>query len=461
MKLGLGQSLVNTRLPIVSALSSFANQYSMDFDGVNDRMTVLNSQTIGRTQNISISVWMKLDASGRQLIVGNYTSSNYGVGFHEIAGDIMIFQLGDVTNDSYFNSRVASFSTYAPTGTWNHWLGTWDGTDSKIYINGVLRNTWTPPSPLTIQWYGPSGNFLIGTFSTSYNPNGRIDELGLFDTAVPIGDVWDGSGKPIDITGVTGLTNNWRMGDDATFDGTNWTVPDVVGSSIGTTKNMDISDRVEDVPPTFNFKSLAFDGVNDYVGLATNLPLGTTSVSFWMKSTDLVNGGVSTGLGALNFIGATRRPLIFLGPGNYKYFPEQLSKFDDNWHHWFILIAGADRYDINNCRLFVDGAEIGAGTVGNTSGFPNPWTSSLIGKGYYGALFCHVDEFAVWQSDETSNISTLSTSPIVDISSLSPIGWWRMGDDDTYPTITDIGSGSSNGTMINMDASDIVTDVPT
>jgi len=246
MKLGLGQTLVSTRL--LPTADSFANQYSMDFDGVNDRMTVLNDQTIGRTQNISISMWMKQDTNARQLIVGNYTSSNYGVGFHIATGDIMIFQLGDVTNDSYFNSRVASISTHAPTGTWNHWLGTWDGTDSKIYINGVLRNTWTPPSPLTIQWYGPSGNFLIGTFSTSYNPNGKIDELGLFDTAVPIGDVWDGSGKPIDITGVTGLTNNWRMGDDATFDGTNWTVPDVVGSSTGTTANMDISDRVADVP---------------------------------------------------------------------------------------------------------------------------------------------------------------------------------------------------------------------
>ena len=156
-----------------------------------------------------------------------------------------------------------------------------------------------------------------------------------------------------------------------------------------------------------NQYSMDFDGVNDYVELATNLPLGVTSVSLWMKSTDLVTGGVSTGLGALNFIGGTRRPLIFLGPGNYKYFPEQLSKFDGNWHHWFILIAGADRFDIHDCRLFVDGAEIGAGTSGNTSGFPNPWTSSLIGKGYYGALSCYVDEFAVWQSDQTANVTDI------------------------------------------------------
>ena len=38
------------------------------------------------------------------------------------------------------------------------------------------------------------------------------------------------------------------MGDGATFDGTNWTIPDIVGSKTGTTTNMDISDRVTDVP---------------------------------------------------------------------------------------------------------------------------------------------------------------------------------------------------------------------
>mgnify|MGYP003644441256 CR=1 FL=1 len=240
-------------LPSNENKDNYSN-YSLDFDGVNDRMNVLYPQIIGRTQTISISVWMKLGtsgATGKQLIVGNYASSNLGVGFHEIAGDVMIFQVGDGTNDSYFNSRVASFSTHAPTDTWNHWLGTWDGTDSKIYINGVLRNTWTPSSPLTIQWSTTASQFLIGAYS-QHHPNGRIDELGLFDSGVSIGDVWDGSGKPIDITGVTGLTNNWRIGEDATFDGTNWTIPDIKGLATGTTSNMDISDRVGDAPGSAN-----------------------------------------------------------------------------------------------------------------------------------------------------------------------------------------------------------------
>ena len=45
-------------------------------------------------------------------------------------------------------------------------------------------------------------------------------------------------------------------------------------------------------------------------------------------------------------------------------------------------------------------------------------------------------------------------------SSSDVVGWWRMGDDDTLPTITDNSNNSNDGTTYNMAASDISTDVP-
>ena len=59
-----------------------------------------------------------------------------------------------------------------------------------------------------------------------------------------------------------------------------------------------------------------------------------------------------------------------------------------------------------------------------------------------------------------TEIVTLSTAPTVNLTDLNPIAWYRMGDGDTYPTITDNGSGGNDGTMTNMDAGDIVSDVP-
>jgi hypothetical protein len=75
---------------------------------------------------------------------------------------------------------------------------------------------------------------------------------------------------------------------------------------------------------------------------------------------------------------------------------------------------------------------------------------------------CKVDEMAIWNSDQSSNISNIYNSgSTFNLSGLTapPIHWWRMGDGDTYPTIQD-NVGSAHFVMYNMTAADIVTDSP-
>jgi hypothetical protein len=72
-----------------------------------------------------------------------------------------------------------------------------------------------------------------------------------------------------------------------------------------------------------------------------------------------------------------------------------------------------------------------------------------------------IDEVATFDRVVTpSEIATLSTSPTVDLSSLSPYAWYRNGDGDTYPTLTDNGSGGNDATMVNMSSEDIVEITP-
>ena len=52
----------------------------------------------------------------------------------------------------------------------------------------------------------------------------------------------------------------------------------------------------------------------------------------------------------------------------------------------------------------------------------------------------------------SGDIATVYNSGVPgDIASLSPVSWWRMGDNDggTGTTVTDQGSGSNNGTLTN------------
>ena len=40
------------------------------------------------------------------------------------------------------------------------------------------------------------------------------------------------------------------------------------------------------------------------------------------------------------------------------------------------------------------------------------------------------------------------------------VGWWKMGDGDTYPILQDSSVNSNNGTMVNMSNSNIQKDAP-
>ena len=88
-----------------------------------------------------------------------------------------------------------------------------------------------------------------------------------------------------------------------------------------------------------------------------------------------------------------------------------------------------------------------------------------IGASTSGGVYSNgaIDEVAIFSTElSASDVTSIYNSGVPnDLSSLSPISWWRMGDGDTFPTLTDNGSGGNNGTMTNMTSGNIITDVPT
>tara|TARA_R110001592_G_scaffold6623_1_gene35738 strand:- start:1 stop:723 length:723 start_codon:yes stop_codon:yes gene_type:complete len=199
-----------------------------------------------------------------------------------------------------------------------------------------------------------------------------------------------------------------------------------------------------------NVYSVAFDGVNDSISAGTPIPLGVTTISWWMKTTDSSGNKSITGngLGRLDFIGTT--PFMRLGSQNYRYFANQSSKFDGNWHHWMLFIAGAGQSDITNSRMFVDGSEIATGTTIYHGPAGYSTNNQLIGTGFRSNIAANVDEFAVWTSDKTSDISSIYNGGTPsDLTNTNPVLYYRMGDNDegTGTTVTDQGSLGRDGTL--------------
>ena len=430
---------------------SFINTYSLDFDGMDDYVDVgeipplFKKFPIGTAKDNpwSASMWVKGSTSGAflQLPYGEINSLSARA-FAFALGASGLYFGGKFTN---IKIRESGTTAYNSSG-WNHIVMTFDGVDYtalssyKLYVNGTLIPIELIPTNITDFRVK---SILIG--GTQLPWLGKIDEVSLFDaelTTSNVTSIYNG-GKPTDLTPLNPIA--WyRMGDNGAYKSPQWLLP-----------NNENKDKVSNY-------SLEFDGVNDKVSLTSLIPLGLTSISFWMKSTHSSgNDSITSGLGNLGFIGTT--PLVYLSSANYRYFADQASKFDGEWHHWFLLIAGSGQSDITNSRLFVDGVEISSGTT-ISSIPPSLWTNSEIGRGQYGYLNCSINNFAVWEgSDESANVSTIYNSGTPnDISSLSPNVWLKIGEEATFSTNWTVPDNvsSNDGTSANMTIEDRVGTAP-
>lgn len=147
------------------------------------------------------------------------------------------------------------------------------------------------------------------------------------------------------------------------------------------------------------------------------------------------------------------------------------------WNHFLITYdggtTGASSGSINDYysrfKIFKNGTQLTTTNSNSNYGI----TSALSGQnlrvgrynnGSYMKSNCKIDELAIWDSDQSSNVSSIYNSGTpFDLSTLGtqPKHWWRTGDGDTYPNLQDSGTEANCVfVMYNMTSADIVNDVP-
>lgn len=348
--------------------------YVFDFDGSNDYINFINGSTMARGQEITYSVWANLDTFSAD-IIGNKGSSNFGTGLNFAAGNL-VFQLGDGSNDSYNNSRI-TLSNYVNTNEWFHIIGTFDGTNAKIYINGIERNNWTPTQPFTIS--GWNNNFQIGKRADQVSSfiNGRLSNVAFWNSGLTPTQVTTlyNNGSPNDISSLSPIS--WyKLNAQDTFDGTNWTIKDYgSGSNDGTSSGMTSANLItSDLQHTSGYSpyALDLDGINDYLDCGDSNTFtfgnGTTdspfSISAWINMDDatrfrvvskagsngneyfLTNGGDDK----LNFI---LYDTSGVGDIRAKY-DTALTSYQGQWIHVVGTYSGVNRQ--NGIELYLNGS---------------------------------------------------------------------------------------------------------
>lgn len=222
-----------------------------------------------------------------------------------------------------------------------------------------------------------------------------------------------------------------------------------------------------------NTYSVEFDGTDDYVtmGAPSSLDItGDMTLSIWVNTDQNTQ---YTGLFSKRN-GSGRQFYFYLrndsGNKNLSLQTEpsggSLSSMNtssnpvtlNTWHHVATVINSGVT---NGTTIYVDGNAVATGTMTLASNSTAPLiigSSTGTGNFFEGLL----DEAAIFNSAlSTSDVTTLYNSGVPgDISSLSPLGWWRMGDNDsgTGTTITDQGSGGNDGTLVNSPT--FSTDIP-
>lgn len=225
-----GAPLYSDSVPNVNRFSNL----SVNFDGTNDYMDV--SDLVSGYSALSVSAWFKVETFGSfNVIASQYNSGSGGAFFLETVGAQMWFALS--TGSSY--GGLAKYTAGLDSNKWYHVCGTWDGTTSKVYINGTVGGT-TGSFSSTL---GGSGTtFKVGTMLSGYW-NGQIDDVAVYSSGLSTSDVTTlynnggaRSARPAAVS-ATNLVAWWRMGD-GTEAGSGTTVYDMSSNTNnGTLKN--------------------------------------------------------------------------------------------------------------------------------------------------------------------------------------------------------------------------------
>ena len=234
-----------------------------------------------------------------------------------------------------------------------------------------------------------------------------------------------------------------------------------------------------------NTLSTRFDGVDDFVGCGDSDSLsfgnGTTdtpfSISAWVNMADatrfrIVNKGANFS-NDYEYIFATGNTDILVfnlydsstGARIARKYDTALTSFQGQWIHLVATYNGGETS--GGIKIYLNGSRVddASNDTGSYTAMENGTNPFEIGASTSGGNYSNgaLDEVSVFNTElSASAVTTIYNSGVPnDLNGTSGlVSWWRMGDGDTFPTITD-NQGSNNGTMTNMSAGNFITNVPT
>lgn len=234
--------------------SSFLNEYSFEFDGSTDFISVGNN-SLGITGALTISAWVKMSSTSGQSQDCIISKDNGSTQRSYTLWGKTSFSSSPI---AYIWNGASNYSVQATTNIeddqWHHVMLVYvPSTSLSIYVDGTLENTNTTSIPSSIN--NANTNINIGRFGNgTFALTGNIDEVAVWDSdlsAIDVTAIYNG-GAPDDLNN-SGLSRVplswWRMGENATWTGREWNpISDVQGNNDAFSVTLPEAAKTTDVP---------------------------------------------------------------------------------------------------------------------------------------------------------------------------------------------------------------------
>ena len=176
MRLSVLSPLSLTLIIMMSVSCLFSQNYALQFDGLDDFVTINDSPSLNTLNQITIEAWVNLEDDH---LDGNSTmlrkDGNYLLELGDAGNNCPAFLIwwSDMSDTRIDGPEIPKYE-------WHHWAATYDGQAMKLLIDGqevsyynIVKNMVTSSSEL-----------LIGMVDTEWF-KGILDEVRIWDIALP------------------------------------------------------------------------------------------------------------------------------------------------------------------------------------------------------------------------------------------------------------------------------------
>ena len=288
---------------------------ALSFDGVDDLVSIPDSNYWDLSSYFTISMWIKFQSgtidNEHYLLGYNYGSNNrnfWGAYQGQLAPDQLHFNFATDGSGGSFGGMSVAWTPNA--GQWYYLTIVRNSADLKMFIDGAQVGS-TYNIGTTSMWAGSTSGIEIGS-GHSARHSGEMDEVAIWNRALSANEVltlyqkgsaYHPSGTWNAAFDSNSIASGWNVinwGEDLNYGGelpadSNTKLLFHLNETSGSTAN-DASGNGNNGTlfnsPIWTFSgkfgnALQFDGTDDYVKFsATGMPTGERTVEFWFYTTD-------------------------------------------------------------------------------------------------------------------------------------------------------------------------------